>query len=118
MSSAVKVKPATVLVVDDTPPNISVLLGLLGDEGHKVLVAKDGESALEQLKFGRPDLILLDVMMRGLDGFEVCRRVKQMSGFADIPILFLTALDEPEDKLKGSPPALPITSPSPCVIRK
>ena len=101
MSTPITVTPATVLVVDDTPANISVLLGLLGEEGHKVLVAKDGESALEQLKFVQPDLILLDVMMPGLDGFEVCRRVKQLAGFADTPILFLTALDEPEDKLKG-----------------
>ena len=101
MSRAVTVKPATILVVDDTPANISVLLGLLGEEGHKVLVAKDGESALEQLAFARPDLILLDVMMPGPDGFEVCRRIKQQPALADIPILFLTALDEIEDKLKG-----------------
>ena len=101
MNCAVKVKPLTVRVVDDTPANISAQRGLLGDEGHKAVVAKDGESALEQLTFGRPDLFLLEIMMPGLDGFEVCRRVKQMSGFADIPILFLTALDEPGDKLKG-----------------
>ncbi len=95
------VTPATIMVVDDTPANISVLLGLLSEDGHKVLVAKDGEGALEQLKFVRPDLILLDVMMPGLDGFEVCRRIKQTPGSEDLPILFLTALDEPSDKIKG-----------------
>jgi CheY-like chemotaxis protein len=62
-------EPGTILVVDDTPANIGVLLGLLGEEGHKVLVATDGESALEQLRYTRPDLLLLDVMMPGLDGF-------------------------------------------------
>ena len=92
---------ATVLVVDDTPANIGVLLGLLSEQGHKVLVANDGISALEQLKYVHPDLILLDVMMPGLDGFEVCRRIKRLPALADIPILFLTALDEADEKLKG-----------------
>ena len=92
---------ATIMVVDDTPANIGVLLGLLNEQGHKVLVANDGLSALEQLKYVRPDLILLDIMMPSLDGFEVCRRIKQTTDLAEIPILFLTALDEADEKLKG-----------------
>ena len=100
MNSSLSQSTATILVVDDTPANISVLLGLLNEQGHKVLVADDGASALEQLKHVRPDLILLDVMMPGLDGFEVCRRIKQLPDLAEIPILFLTALDETEEKLK------------------
>ena len=101
MNSSLSPSTATILVVDDTPANISVLLGLLNKQGYKVLVANDGASALEQLKHVHPDLILLDVMMPGLDGFEVCRRIKQLPDLAEIPILFLTALDETEEKLKG-----------------
>ncbi len=93
--------PATVLVVDDTPANIGVLLEALGDAGHEVLVAESGHSALAQLEHARPDLILLDVMMPGLDGFETCQRLKQHPRWRSIPVLFMTALDEPEQKVRA-----------------
>ncbi len=93
--------PASVLVVDDTPANIGVLLEALGDAGHEVLVAESGQSALAQLEHALPDLILLDVMMPGLDGFETCRRLKQHPKWRNIPVLFMTAVDEPEQKVRA-----------------
>ncbi len=92
---------ATILIVDDTPANISVLLEALEQHGYKVLVARDGDSALEQAGYARPDLILLDVMMPGIDGFETCRRLKQADETQGIPVIFMTALAETEDKVRG-----------------
>ena len=92
---------ASVLVVDDTPTNVGVLLEVLGRAGFKVLVARDGESALEQTGYALPDLILLDVMMPGLDGFETCRRLKQQPRTAHIPVIFMTALTDVQDKLRA-----------------
>jgi DNA-binding NtrC family response regulator len=94
-------RPPNVLVVDDTPTNVGVLLEMLGREGCRVLVARDGDSALEQAQYGKPDLILLDVMMPGIDGFETCRRLKRDARTADIPVIFMTALGDLEDKVKG-----------------
>jgi DNA-binding NtrC family response regulator len=93
--------PASILVVDDTPTNVGVLLQVLGREGFKVLVARDGESAIEQARYARPDLVLLDVMMPGLDGFETCHRLKQDPTLAGIPVIFMTALADVEDKVRG-----------------
>jgi DNA-binding NtrC family response regulator len=90
-----------VLVVDDTPTNVGVLLEMLSREGCRVLVARDGDSALEQAQYGTPDLILLDVMMPGIDGFETCRRLKRDVRTAGIPVIFMTALGDLEDKVKG-----------------
>ena len=92
---------ASVLVVDDTPANIGVLLEALGDAGHEVLVAESGQSALAQLQHTMPDLILLDVMMPGMDGFETCKRLKQHPKWRTIPVLFMTAIDEPEQKVRA-----------------
>jgi DNA-binding response OmpR family regulator/DNA-binding CsgD family transcriptional regulator len=92
---------ATVLVVDDVPANISVLLDFLSDAGYHVLVAESGESALEQLGYAVPDLIILDALMPGLDGFETCRRIKARREWADIPVLFMTALSESSDKVRA-----------------
>ncbi len=94
-------RDASVLVVDDTPTNVSVLLEVLGRAGFKVLVARDGESALEQAGYALPDLILLDVMMPGLDGFETCTRLKQQARTAHIPVIFMTALTDVRDKLRA-----------------
>jgi CheY-like chemotaxis protein len=66
-----------VLMVDDTPANLGVLYEVLSEAGYSVLVAEDGESALERAAYAQPDLILLDVMMPGIDGFETCRPLKQ-----------------------------------------
>jgi DNA-binding response OmpR family regulator/DNA-binding CsgD family transcriptional regulator len=90
-----------VLIIDDVPANLSVLRDLLKEAGFRVFVAESGESALEQAPFARPDLILVDVMMPGLDGFETCRRLKARPEFTDVPLFFMTALTETADKLRG-----------------
>jgi formate hydrogenlyase transcriptional activator len=91
----------SILVVDDTQSNVKVLVEMLGREGYRVLVAREGESALEQARYALPLVILLDVMMPGIDGFEVCRRLKAAPATAGIPVIFMTALGELEDKVKG-----------------
>ena len=94
-------EPRTLLVVDDNSTNLSVLSEFLDSSGFEVLVAVDGESAIEQLKYSLPDLILLDVMMPGIDGFETCRRLKQNPATQDIPIIFMTAVVDTASKVKG-----------------
>ncbi len=91
----------TLLVVDDTPANLRVLLDTLPQHGFKVLVAKSGERALQQVKHARPDLILLDVIMPGLDGFETCRLLKADPELRETPIIFMTALSDTTDKVRG-----------------
>lgn len=92
---------STVLVVDDAIENIQVLSGLLKDK-YRVRIAKNGEKALELAKGAeKPDLILLDVMMPGLSGFEVCARLKSDSATKDIPVIFITALNDATDETKG-----------------
>jgi len=91
----------TILVVDDEVANLQVLLTFLEEEGFRILVANSGERALNQLQYCRPDAILLDVMMPGLDGFATCRRIKADPRFKDIPVLFMTALTDTEDKVEG-----------------
>ncbi|MGR3179553.1 MAG: hybrid sensor histidine kinase/response regulator [Candidatus Anammoxibacter sp.] len=93
-------KKQTVLVVDDSAPNIFVLEGVL-NEDYNVLVAKDGGSALSIIEKDRPDLILLDIMMPGMDGLEVCSKLKNNKKTKDIPIIFITSKTETEDVVKG-----------------
>jgi PAS domain S-box-containing protein len=93
--------PAVVLMVDDTPANLGVLYELLSEAGYDVLVAEDGESALDRAAYARPDLILLDVMMPGIDGFETCRILKERPDTRDIPVIFMSALSDTVDKVKG-----------------
>jgi signal transduction histidine kinase len=93
--------PETILIVDDTPANLGVLVETLGAAGYQLMVAEDGEEALAQTAQTQPDLILLDVMMPGIDGFETCRRFKDRPGTRDIPVLFMTALSETADKVKA-----------------
>lgn len=95
------VNSATILIVDDTPSNLSVLFDYLSGSGYKVLVAEDGETALEQVQQVRPDLIMLDVMMPGIDGYQTCERLKQSETSRDIPVIFLTSLADIQDKIKG-----------------
>ena len=90
-----------ILVVDDTPSNIQVLSATLKDKGHQVSVATSGRQALEIVARLRPDLILLDVMMPEMDGFETCRRLKASEATHDIPVIFLTARTETADIVKG-----------------
>ncbi|MBF0379156.1 MAG: response regulator [Desulfamplus sp.] len=90
----------TVMVVDDTEANIDVLVNTLEDM-YDVRVAMDGETALDDIAQEPPDLILLDIMMPGIDGYEVCRRLKSDVNTKNIPIIFITALSQVEDETKG-----------------
>ncbi len=92
---------ATILLVDDNTTNLNVLLDYLHEHAYNVLIALNGEQALQQLAHIRPDIILLDVMMPGIDGFETCRRLKADATSADIPVIFMTALTETVDKIAG-----------------
>ncbi len=95
------VEKATVLVVDDTPDNLSLMSGLLKDD-YKVKVANNGEKALKIAQSDSPpDLVLLDIMMPGMDGYEVCRHLKSNPQTRDIPVIFLTAKVEVEDEKRG-----------------
>ncbi len=91
----------TILIVDDTPGNLAVLSDMLSEANYRVLVATDGQSALEQIRYLKPDIILLDVMMPGIDGFETCHQLKQDSETKDIPIIFMTGLSELDNLLRG-----------------
>ncbi|MEH2326854.1 MAG: response regulator [Nostoc sp.] len=94
-------KPMHILLVDDNPNNLKVLSEAIQGCGWKALMATDGESAIEQTEYARPDLILLDVMMPGVDGFETCRRLKANAITQNIPVIFMTALTDATDKVKG-----------------
>lgn len=89
-----------VLVVDDVETNLDILVDSLGDD-YRVSVAMDGESALEIIEEDPPDIILMDIMMPGIDGYEVCERLKSKTATRDIPVVFLTALSEEENEAKG-----------------
>ncbi|WP_254789674.1 response regulator [Variovorax sp. OV329] len=90
-----------VLVVDDAPSSLGLLCDALEGAGYTVLVAADGESALERLELVAPDAILLDGMMPGLSGFETCRRIKADPAHAHIPVLFMTGLSETPHVVEG-----------------
>ncbi|MDQ2966660.1 MAG: response regulator [Chloroflexota bacterium] len=90
-----------ILAVDDEPANLALLNKLLTRQGYDVVEAVDGPSALGAIAEHQPDLVCLDVMMPGLDGIEVCQRVRRQPDQAGLPILLLTALDRPEDKARG-----------------
>ena len=94
-------EPEQILLVDDNTTNLQVLRGTLDGQGYRFLVAKNGETALTIAKKAKPSLILLDIMMPGIDGFEVCRRLKAAHETREIPVIFLSALDGTEDKVKG-----------------
>jgi DNA-binding response OmpR family regulator len=91
----------TVLIVDDNPTNLDVLSTSLKSAGFRIAVALDGETAINQIQYRQPELILLDVMMPGIDGFETCRRLKGDTHTQHIPIIFMTALADTEHKVKG-----------------
>ena len=93
--------PVHILLVDDTPTNLKVLSEALQGQGWKTLMAIDGESAIEQAEYAVPDLILLDVMMPGIDGFETCHRLKSSLKVQQIPIIFMTALSDAVNKVRG-----------------
>jgi two-component system, sensor histidine kinase and response regulator len=85
---------ARILVVDDQPSNLQVVGSMLGGLGYDILPASDGPTALKRLSFRLPDLILLDVLMPGMDGVEVCRQIRRNSAWVDIPVIFLSAADD------------------------
>jgi len=91
----------TILIVDDMPANLEVVTNHLERQGYCAVVALSGEEGIERAEFVRPDLILLDVMMPGLDGFETCRRLKAGERTRAIPVIFMTALADTTDKLAG-----------------
>lgn len=95
------INSGTVLIVDDIPENLQVLGNILISKGLDVGFATNGAEALENVKFNPPDLILLDIMMPGMNGYEVCVKLKENSSTRDIPVIFLTAKTQPEDIIKG-----------------
>src|SRR5512134_820097 len=90
-----------ILLIDDTPTTIEAIAATLRQEDYKVSVATSGEQGLDVLARFRPDLILLDVMMPGMDGFETCARIKAAPEWAEIPVVFLTARGDPDDIVRG-----------------
>jgi formate hydrogenlyase transcriptional activator len=91
----------SILVVDDTRANIGFLLETLSQAGYRVRVAPDGETALEQIQYSPPDLVLLDVMMPGIDGFETCQRIRKLPQLSQLPVIFMTALSDTQDKVRA-----------------
>jgi len=92
---------STILIVDDIPANLGVAVEHLEARGHRVVIAQGGEEALRRAVFVQPDIVLLDVMMPGMDGFGICRCLKADAKTRDIPVIFMTALSEEEAKLAG-----------------
>lgn len=93
--------PDVIMIVDDTPANIDVLETMLNERGFKVVAFPRGEMAVAAAETTPPDLILLDIMMPGTNGFEVCRKMKQVNTLNDIPVIFMSALDDQENKVKA-----------------
>lgn len=90
-----------ILMVDDTPANLGILSELFEKDGYDILVAEDGASGIERAAFAKPDLILLDVLMPNQDGFVTCQQLKENPSTKDIPVIFMTALTDIENKVKG-----------------
>jgi class 3 adenylate cyclase len=93
--------PPRLLVVDDTPQNVKLLRDLLSAKGYDVLTATSGAEALAQIEQHRPDLVLLDVVMPGMSGYEVCRRLRENPATTMLPVVMVTALDPGEERIKG-----------------
>ena len=94
-------KKSRILVVDDVQKNLEIAVRYLIDANFEVFVAKSGEEALEKTKAINPDIVLLDVMLPGINGFESCKHIKEADSSKDIPIIFMTALSDLSDKVKG-----------------
>ncbi|MEW5958532.1 MAG: response regulator, partial [Chloroflexota bacterium] len=99
--SQTKPSQNNILIVDDMPANLKVLAVMLAEQGHQVRPALSGQLALTAVQEAPPDLILLDVAMPDMDGYEVCRQLKADEQTAAIPIIFISARDETEDKVKA-----------------
>jgi CheY-like chemotaxis protein len=97
-SEAVK---ESVLIVDDTPANLRLLSQMLSEQGYRVRAVTSGARALESVRAVPPDLILLDIKMPGMNGYEVCQHLKADQQTSDIPVIFISALDEIQDKVQA-----------------
>ena len=93
--------PARILVVDDTPKNVKLLADLLSVKGYTVVTAASGREALRQIEAEHPDLVLLDVVMPEMSGYEVCRKIRESSATEMLPVVMVTALDPAEERVKG-----------------
>jgi PleD family two-component response regulator len=91
----------TILIVDDIPENLQLLAGMLSERGYIVRLAPDGQLALQFIQSNPPDLILLDILMPDMDGYEVCKDLKTSPTTQDIPVIFISALNEVFDKVKA-----------------
>jgi CheY-like chemotaxis protein len=100
-ANVMKAKKALVLAVDDNPQNLQFLGKLLSDNGYEVGMGQNGRQALNFVKKSKPDLILLDIMMADMDGYEVCRHLKADLATRHIPIIFLTAKTDADDVIQG-----------------
>ena len=96
-----RLEDATVLVVDDAPDTLRLLTDALEAAGMRVMVALDGAAALRSATRAVPDIVLLDAVMPGLDGFSTCRQIKALTGFDAVPVLFMTGLSEPANAIRG-----------------
>lgn len=101
MTDATTTPLATVLIIDDIPANLGIVVDHLEMNGYRVVIAQEGEEGLQRAMFVQPDIILLDVVLPGEDGFSVCRRLKASEKTCDIPVIFMTSLSEEKDKLTG-----------------
>ena len=101
IDNSIDLRGRTILIVDDIPANLAIAVNYLEDNDFNVLVAQDGKEGLGRAQLVKPDLILLDVMMAGLDGFQTCRRLKSIDSTRDIPVIFMTALNDTSDKVKA-----------------
>lgn len=101
IASEINPQDYNILIVDDMPANLKVLVEYLEHYGFGTRITRSGENALERVRYDQPDLILLDVLMPGMDGFETCRQLKATKSTRDIPVIFMTALTSTEDKVKG-----------------
>ena len=101
MTENIDIKTSKILIVDDVPENLDILLEVLEHEGYKIAAAPNGELALKVIPRFKPDLVLLDIMMPGINGIEVCKRVKKDPLISHIPIIFITAKQETKDLVEG-----------------
>lgn len=101
MSRPPMIEAQEILIVDDKPSNLRLLSQILGEHGYKVRAVTSGERALESAQTSPPNLILLDIRMPGMDGFEVCKRLKSDEKTREVPVIFISALDDVQDKLKA-----------------